>query len=96
MVIFHSYVSLPEGSIETYAFGLPPVVTYKLPAKTAWDVVPEEKAMFFSSSEGRKCSKCGVHKDICVYTCRITKFNGRFKVYGLFYVLSMQKSMEMF
>ena len=31
MVVFHSYVSLPEGSIETYAFGLPPVVTYKLP-----------------------------------------------------------------
>ena len=23
--------------------------------------------MFFSSSEGRKCSKCGVHKGICVY-----------------------------
>ena len=47
-------------SIETYAFGLPPKGTYKLPetfsiaAKTAWDIVPEEIAVFFST-EGRKC-----------------------------------------
>ena len=33
---------------------------------TAWDIVPEEKAMFFSSSQGRKCSQYGVHKGMCV------------------------------
>jgi hypothetical protein len=29
--------------------------TFPFAAKTDWDIVPEEKAMFFSSSEGRKC-----------------------------------------
>ena len=47
----------------TYAFGLPPAGTYKVPGTfliavmTTWDIVPEEKAMFFSGSQGRKCSK---------------------------------------
>ena len=55
--------------------------------KIDWDIVPEEKAMFFSSSEGRKCSKCGVHNGICVYTCRFTKSLEMFSneiLYGLF------------
>ena len=41
--------------------------------------------MFFSSSEGRKCSKCGVHKGICVY------------IYIYVYIhADLPKSMEMF
>ena len=83
-------------------FDYPEQETYKLPetfpvaAKTAWDIVPEEKAMFFSSSEGRTCSKCGVHNGICEYTCRFTKVTGNVLSIWFVYVLSVQKSMEMF
>ena len=34
-----------------------------------------KKAMFLSSSEGRKCSQRFVQKGICVYTCRFIKVN---------------------
>ena len=57
--------------------------------------------MFFSSSEGRKCSKCGVHKGICVYIYiyvyihadlhRFAKVNGNVLSIWSVYVLSMQK-----
>ena len=70
--------------------------TFPFAAKTDWDIVPEEKAMFFCSSEGRKCSKYGVHKGICVYICRFTKVTGNVLSIWSVYVLSMQKSMEMF
>ena len=43
--------------------------------------------MFFSRGEGRKCSKCGVHKGICVY------------IYTYIYMqicIDLPKSMEMF
>ena len=64
--------------------------------KIDWDIVPEEKAMFFSSSEGRKCSKCGVHNGICMHTCMFTKVTGNVLSVWFVYVLSMQKTMDMF
>ena len=57
----HLYIYIYD--IITYAFGLPPAGTYKVPGTfliaviTTWDIVPEEKAMFFSGSQGRKRSK---------------------------------------
>ena len=86
-------------------FDYPEQETYKLPetfpvaAKTAWDIVPEEKAMFLSSTERRTCSKCGVHNGICVCVCmpcRFTKVTGNVLSIWFVYVLSVQKSMEMF
>ena len=59
-------------------FWLPPVgnpqTTRDLPiaAKTAWDIVPEEKVYIeCCSSEGGNCSKYGVHQGICVYIMSI-------------------------
>ena len=50
--------------------------------------------MLFCSSEGRKCSKYGVH--IYIYICRFTKVTGNVLSVCVFNVLSMQKSKEMF
>ena len=57
-------------------FNTCPAASIIISAKIVWDIVPEEKTVgFFSSSEWRKCSKCGVHKGIYVYKCRFTKVN---------------------
>ena len=53
--------------------------------------------MFLSSTEGRTCPKCGVHNGICVcMPCRFTKVTGNVLSIWSVYVLSVQKSMEMF
>ena len=44
--------------------------------------------MLFCSSEGRKCSKYGVHQGICVYICRFTKVTGNVLSICVFNVLS--------
>ena len=66
-------------------FDYPEQETYKLPetfpvaAKTAWDIVPEEKAMFLSSTERRTCSKCGVHNGICVCVYAVQIYQSHWK-----------------
>jgi hypothetical protein len=41
-----------------------------------WDIVLEEKAIFFSNNEGKDILKYGIDKDIYVYNYRFVKING--------------------
>ena len=71
--------------------------TFPLQQRLLGILLPKKRyIMLFCSSEGRKCSKYGVHQGMCVYICRFTKVTGNVLSVCVFNVLSMPNSKDMF